>query len=166
VNQTFSHPITARSDFQIIKLHLLVNLIVQTEFVPSAYGRIVGNFHLFFIISEGFILKFPFPFLFYRCLIRIKKRPSLLLGGRDSSVGTVTGYGLDGRGWIPARGKIFLFSTASELSLWPTQPRIKRVTRAVSPEIKRQWRVADHSTPSSAEVKTGGAIPPLLHISS
>jgi hypothetical protein len=32
---------------------------------------------------------------------------------RDSSVGTATGYGLDGRGSIPGRGKIFLLSTVS-----------------------------------------------------
>jgi hypothetical protein len=32
--------------------------------------------------------------------------------------------------------------------------------------IKLQGREADHSPPSSAEVKEGGAIPPLLHMSS
>jgi hypothetical protein len=34
--------------------------------------------------------------------------------GRDCSVGIVTGYGLDGRLSIHGRGKIFLFSTASQ----------------------------------------------------
>jgi hypothetical protein len=34
-------------------------------------------------------------------------------------------------------------------------------TGADFPEIKRPGREADHSPPSSAEVKNGGAIPPL-----
>jgi hypothetical protein len=37
---------------------------------------------------------------------------------------------------------------------------------AHSPGVKRQGSEADHSRPSSAEVKNGGAIPSLLHISS
>jgi hypothetical protein len=32
--------------------------------------------------------------------------------------------------------------------------------------VKRQRRIADHSLPSSAEVKKGGAIPPLSYMSS
>jgi hypothetical protein len=32
-------------------------------------------------------------------------------------------------------------------------------------EVKWQEREADHSLPSNAEVKKGGAIPPLLHTS-
>jgi hypothetical protein len=34
------------------------------------------------------------------------------------------------------------------------------------PGVKRQGHEADHSSPSSAEVKNGGAIPPLPHMSS
>jgi hypothetical protein len=34
------------------------------------------------------------------------------------------------------------------------------------PEVKRQGREAEKSLPSIAEVKNGGAIPPLLHVSS
>jgi hypothetical protein len=36
----------------------------------------------------------------------------------------------------------------------------------LSPEVKRQGREADHSPLSRAEVKNGGAIPPLPHTSS
>jgi hypothetical protein len=36
-------------------------------------------------------------------------------------VGIATGYGLDGRGLIAGRGKIYLFSTASRPALGPTQ---------------------------------------------
>jgi hypothetical protein len=35
-----------------------------------------------------------------------------------------------------------------------------------SPGVKRQWREADHSLSSSAEVRNGGAKPPLPHMSS
>jgi hypothetical protein len=49
--------------------------------------------------------------------------------------------------------RIFLFSTASRPALGPTQPPIQCVPEAVSPVIKRLGREADHSPPSSAEVK-------------
>jgi hypothetical protein len=37
--------------------------------------------------------------------------------------------------------------------LGPTQPPIQWVQGALSPEVKRQGREADHSPPTSAEVK-------------
>jgi hypothetical protein len=40
------------------------------------------------------------------------------------------------------------------------------VPEAVSSEVKRQGHEADHSLPPSAEVKNGGAILPLPHVSS
>jgi hypothetical protein len=40
---------------------------------------------------------------------------------RDSSDGIVTGHGMNGRGSIPCRSKIFLFSTDSRSVLVPTQ---------------------------------------------
>jgi hypothetical protein len=39
-------------------------------------------------------------------------------------------------------------------------------TGALSPEVKRPGREIHHSSPSSAEIKNGGAIPPLLRMSS
>jgi hypothetical protein len=48
---------------------------------------------------------------------------------------------------------IFLFTTASRPVLGPTQPPIQWVPRALSLVLKRLGRDADHSTPSSAEVK-------------
>jgi hypothetical protein len=76
----------------------------------------------------------------------------------ESSVGIARGYGLDGRGSVPGRGKISLSSTALGQTLLPIQ--------WVPGEGKRKGREADHSPPSSAEVKNGGAIPPLPHMSS
>jgi hypothetical protein len=75
-------------------------------------------------------------------------------------------YGLDGRGSIPDRVKMFLLSIASRPALGPTQPPIQWVPGAVSPGAKRHLREADLSPPSSAEVKNSGAIISLHHMSS
>jgi hypothetical protein len=48
---------------------------------------------------------------------------------------------------------IFLFTTASRTALRPTQPPIQWVQGALSLGIKRPGHEADHSPPSSAEVK-------------
>jgi hypothetical protein len=68
-----------------------------------------------------------------------------------------------GRPWgrisSPGRGNIFL-STSSIPVLGPTHP-IQWAPGALPPGVKRQGREADHSPPSSTEVKKYGAIPPL-----
>jgi hypothetical protein len=51
--------------------------------------------------------------------------------------------------------EIFLHSTASRLTLGPTQPPAQQVLMAVSPGLKQPVREADHSPLSSAEVKNG-----------
>jgi hypothetical protein len=48
---------------------------------------------------------------------------------------------------------IFLFNAASRTALGPTQPPILRPPEALSLEVRRTEREADHSPPSSAEVK-------------
>jgi hypothetical protein len=80
----------------------------------------------------------------------------------NSSVGIATGYGLDGRGSIPGRDKMFLFPIAPR-ALGPTQFPIQWVPGALSSGIKRSGREDDHSSPSSVEVKDDGAIPLLPH---
>jgi hypothetical protein len=47
----------------------------------------------------------------------------------------------------------FIFCLPSRPALWPTQPPIQWVPGALSLGVKRQGREADHSPPSSAEVK-------------
>jgi hypothetical protein len=60
-------------------------------------------------------------------------------------------------------GKVFLFSTASKPALEPTHLPNQWVEEAISPGVKRPGREADHSPPSSAEVKNAAAIPsPLI----
>jgi hypothetical protein len=70
-----------------------------------------------------------------------------------------------GRGSIPGRDKI-LYSTASKSNLGPIQSPVQWVMEALSPGLMWPGYEADHSPPSSAEVKNIGAIPPLPHTSS
>jgi hypothetical protein len=68
--------------------------------------------------------------------------------------GIALGYELDVRGFESRqRLGIFLYITASRLSLGPTQPPVQWVTGTLPLEVKRPGREADHSPPSSAEVK-------------
>jgi hypothetical protein len=53
------------------------------------------------------------------------------------------------------------FALHHPVRLGPTQPPIQWVPGAVSLGVKWPGREADHSPPSSAEVKMRGAIPPL-----
>jgi hypothetical protein len=48
---------------------------------------------------------------------------------------------------------IYMFSTASRTALGPTQLHIQWISGALSVGVKRPGREADHSPPSSAEVK-------------
>jgi hypothetical protein len=70
------------------------------------------------------------------------------------------GSGLDGGGTILGRCKIFLFPIAFTPALTQWEPG------AISLGVKRQGREANHSPPSSAEVKNDGDIPPPLQTSS
>jgi hypothetical protein len=73
-----------------------------------------------------------------------------------NELGIALGYGLDDRGSrvrLPAGAGIFFFTTASRKILGPTQSRIQWVPGAFSLGVKRPDCEADHSHPSSAEVK-------------
>jgi hypothetical protein len=61
------------------------------------------------------------------------------------------------------RKELFLYSTESRPALKPTQPPIKWVPGAISSGAKQPGSETDHSLPSSADVKNGGAILPLPH---
>jgi hypothetical protein len=56
--------------------------------------------------------------------------------------------------------------SGSTPALGSIQPPIQWVPGPLSPAVKRPGREADHSPPSSVEVKNGGAMPPLSHTSS
>jgi hypothetical protein len=60
--------------------------------------------------------------------------------------------------------QISFFSTIPRPALVPTQSPIQWESGEISPGVKRPGLKADHSPSSSAEVKNGGAIPPLPHM--
>jgi hypothetical protein len=62
-------------------------------------------------------------------------------------------YTSRGRSSSPGRVKIFLFSKSSRSALGFTQLPIQWVPGALSPRVKRSAREANHSPPTSAEVK-------------
>jgi hypothetical protein len=71
-------------------------------------------------------------------------------------VGIALGYGLDDRGSMvrfPAGDGNFFSTTASRTAMGPTQPPVQWVRGGLYLGIKRPGREADHSPPSSAEVK-------------
>jgi hypothetical protein len=72
---------------------------------------------------------------------------------RNSSIGIATGYGLDGRGSIPGRGReFFLHSVRTDTGAYPASCLI--VTEGSFLGGKD-----DYSPPSSVEVRNGGNIP-------
>jgi hypothetical protein len=79
---------------------------------------------------------------------------SLIFGRcRDSAVSMATGYGLDYRGdgfRVPVESRIFSSTSRTDRSCDPT---IQWVQDSLSPRVKRQGREADHSPPTSAEMK-------------
>jgi hypothetical protein len=79
-----------------------------------------------------------------------------------SSVGIVMGYKLVR--FLALQDFSLLHSVQSGSGARPTYYPVG--TGALSPGVKWQGCEADHSPQSSAKVKNGGAIPPLLHMSS
>jgi hypothetical protein len=68
--------------------------------------------------------------------------------------GITLGYGLDDRGFESREELgIFLFTTVSRPTQGPTQPPIQWVPGILSLGVKRPEREADHSPPSSSDVK-------------
>jgi hypothetical protein len=68
----------------------------------------------------------------------------------------VTGYGLDDEvvgSSSPGRVQNFLSSTSFRPALGSTQPPTQWVPGALFPDVKQQEREADHSSPTSVEVK-------------
>jgi hypothetical protein len=86
---------------------------------------------------------------------------------KHSSVGIATRTRAGEPGFKCRQGQeIFLFPITSIPALRPTQIPIQRVPGDASSGVKRPGCEADHSPPSSSEVKNGGAVSPLLHTSS
>jgi hypothetical protein len=84
-------------------------------------------------------------------------------GSGDSSVGIATDYGLDDRGSIPGRARYFsvLHSAQANSGTHPASSPLD--TGGSFRGGKAAGLGDDHLPPSSAKVKNGGSIPPLLH---
>jgi hypothetical protein len=67
---------------------------------------------------------------------------------------------------FPAGEEIFLLLIMSRPALWSTQPPIEWILVVLSPRVKQEGRETNHSPPSSAEAKNGGAVPPFTDMSS
>jgi hypothetical protein len=61
---------------------------------------------------------------------------------------------------LSAEARVFSTRQRSD-RLRPTLPPIQWVPGTIFPRLKRPGREAEHSPPSSAEVKYGGTLPPL-----
>jgi hypothetical protein len=74
--------------------------------------------------------------------------------GQDSTVGIATSYGLvDQEVGVQVLVGSRIFSTFSILALGSTQPPIQWVPGAIPLGVKQPGHEADHSPPTSAEVK-------------
>jgi hypothetical protein len=85
-------------------------------------------------------------------MYRYRRRNEILY--KQPQAGIALGYGLSDRLFESRQGLgIFLFTAAFRPALGPTQPRIKGVPGAPSVGVKWSGREADHSPPTSAEIK-------------
>jgi hypothetical protein len=83
---------------------------------------------------------------------------------RTTNMGNQTSF-LARLGSFPGSARFFSFPQRPD-RLWDPHSLLSKVYRGYFPGVKRQARIADHSPPTSAEVKKSGAIPPLSHLSS
>jgi hypothetical protein len=73
---------------------------------------------------------------------------------------------VDCRDSIPGGARFFSFSQRPDRFWGPPSLLFNGYRGALSAWLKLPGREADHSPPSSADVKNDGAVPPLLHMSS
>jgi hypothetical protein len=96
----------------------------------------------------------------------IKMCTNLYYRSRDSSVSVPTGYWLDGQGSIPSKGKIVSLLHNIQAGSGAQPASYPMGTGGDFLGTKLLGLQADPFLPSSAEIKNGGAIPPLTRMSS
>jgi hypothetical protein len=105
-----------------------------------------SNFIVYRYLYLGSLKALRQKYIFQRVLERKQLLQSLHIWATGWTIGVL---GFDSRQWLG----IFLFTTASRTALGPTQLPIKWVPGALSLGINRPGHEANHSLPSSAEVK-------------
>jgi hypothetical protein len=122
-----------------------------------ARASILSNLMLYYISAECLAIKAPVY------LISQHKYGNL----QKASLGMhCVGFCTVQMATVPFLAEIFLFSTVPRLVQGPTQPPVEWGPETLSPEVKQEGHEANHSPPSNAEAKNGGAIPPLPHMPS
>jgi hypothetical protein len=112
--------------------------------MAQAYRDTLRNFAVFCFFVELLLPRF-FSYLY--AIVTYSR-------SWDSSVGIALGYGLDDRGFKSRQELgMFPFTTTSRPALGPTQSPVKWIPGSLSLGIKRPEHEADHSPPSSTEVK-------------
>jgi hypothetical protein len=127
----------------------LHDFLFSSREMPGEYLKL-GHDHL---------LPHPLPFMTYY-------HSTILHWSQDSSVGICDRLWAGWPGFYSRQCCIFLFFSVSRLTLRPTQPPVQWALGALSLGTEWQGREADYSPPSSTNIKKGGAIPPLPHMSS
>jgi hypothetical protein len=133
--------------FQKWILGLEVFRTFSIKFIMGAVNTCLYRCARLVIFLPCFLLSFPLHFLFYFHYFSPRSR--------DSAVGIAIGYGLDDGGVgvrVPVGSRIFSSPRRPD-RLRPTQPHIQWIPGALSSGVKRPGREADHSPPTSAEVK-------------
>jgi hypothetical protein len=115
---------------------------------PKVHYRVHNSPRLFPTLSQKTPVHTHTPYLFKFCLKIIRAVIA------QSVQRWATGWTIGVLGFDSQRGLgIFIFTTASRTALGTTQPPIQWVPGALSLEVKQPGFEADHSPPSSAEVK-------------
>jgi hypothetical protein len=117
-----------------------------------SYGRLNDCVLWCFNVSDQRIF---IPITYYNWAFVLHKINLFLILWSHSSVdGIATGYGFEWRRCrVPAPVGSRIFTSLYQTGCGSIQPPIHWVPRALSPGAKRQGREADHSPPTSAEVK-------------
>jgi hypothetical protein len=133
----------------------------SAKWVPGIFLGVKGCRRVRLTTSPSSVSRF---FYFSRRIKWLTSHINFLSVSRDSY-----GYGLDDQGGgisRPGRVKYFHFSISSRPTLGSTQLPIKMGTGGSFPGVKRQGREADHSPPTSAEVKKMCIYTSIPHTSS
>jgi hypothetical protein len=118
----------------------------------------LNHFHLHNLLPHYWA--FPYCPLYSSWLPKFLMK---IISSASRATGRVPASRATGRVRLPAEARDFLYSTESRQALGPIQPPIQWLQGALSVGVKRPGCEADHSPPSSAEVRNTWSIHQLPH---